>query len=98
MTGLSERDGVIVLPERLDISTAGLVRDIVVTRTGDLVFDAASVTLVTTPGLQVLMAVRDYQIGNGASVRFENVTTGFKASIRILGVTLERLQTQEEPA
>lgn len=93
MTGLMERDGVIVLPDRMDIAAAGILRDTVLGETRDLVLDAAGVSVVTSPALQVLMATRDHQHANDKSVAISNPSSGFVASIRILGVSLSRLET-----
>lgn len=93
MTAPAERDGLMVLPERMDISAAKKLRDAVLAETGDLVLDARAVALVTTPALQVLMAVRDHQAANDRSVIIQAPSLGFTDAIRMLGTTLDRLQT-----
>lgn len=94
MTVLTRRDGATILPERMDIAAARLLRDTVLSDTADLVLDARAVCVVTTPALQVLMAVRDHQQINDRTVAIEAPSTGFIDSIRMLGVSMERLQTR----
>lgn len=98
MTGLTERDGATALPERMDIAAARLLRDAVLARTADHVFDARDVSIVTTPALQVLMAIRDHQLGNDRQISITAPSTGFIQSIRTLGISLDRLQTGGTPA
>ncbi|SDZ46569.1 STAS domain-containing protein [Jannaschia faecimaris] len=98
MTALTESDGVIVLPERVDISAADALRDLVLADTRDLTFDAGTVALVTTPGLQVMMAARDHQKARNKTMRIVAPSTGFCACLQTLGVPIERLQTGEGSA
>lgn len=98
MTELAERDGAIVLPARMDIAAAGVLRDAVLARTRDLVLDASDVTLLTSPALQVLMAARDHQREGNRTIRIVDPSPGFASSIAMLGVPLDRLQTAEPGA
>lgn len=91
-------DGVFILKERLDIAGAEALRAAILAADGDLTVDAGSVHLLTTPGLQVLMAGRDHQAARGHALRVEPVSAGFRACLRTLGVPLERLQTGGTPA
>ncbi len=91
-------DGVFTLKERLDIAGAEALRDAILGADGDLTVDAGSVSLLTTPGLQVLMAGRDHLAAKGHALRIAPVSSGFHACLRTLGVPLERLQTGEAPA
>ncbi|SFI30441.1 STAS domain-containing protein [Jannaschia pohangensis] len=87
-------DAVIVLPKRLEMTTANALRDEVLAIEGDLVLDASGVTVVTTPGVQVLMAIRDHQALRGRHVRVDRPTGDFMSCIAILGAPLSRLQTE----
>lgn len=91
-------DGVFILKERLDIAGAEALRDALLSAKGDVRVDAGSVSLLTTPGLQVLMAGRDHQAARGHALRISPVSAGFLACLRTLGVPLERLQTGGNPA
>jgi len=91
-------DAVIALPKRLEMTTAGALRDEVLEIKGNLVLDASAVSVVTTPGVQVLMAIRDHQALRGHQVRVESPTRDFLSCITILGAPLSRLQTEGVPS
>lgn len=86
-------DGVIVLPERLDIAAAGDLRARVLGGTGDLVLDARAVNLIATPALQVLMAARDHQSARGKALDITHMSDGFRNCLKTLGVPPARLLT-----
>lgn len=98
MNGSAERDGVIVLPDRLDIGAAARLRDAVLAATGDVSLDAGAVSMITTPGLQVVMAARDHLRADGRRLTLRNVSSGFSACAATLGVPLDRLATSEDRA
>ncbi|CTQ50669.1 STAS domain-containing protein [Jannaschia donghaensis] len=96
MTDLSETDGTIVLPERMDIGVAVALRDMVLSKTRDLILDASGVNVVMTSALQVLMAACDHQRSNDKTLAIANASRGFMASLKTLGVPFERLHTAEK--
>ena len=93
MNGSTEQGGLITLPERLDIGAAPRLRDALLAAEGDVELDAHAVTIMTTPGLQVIMAARDHLRDGGRTLRLRNVSPAFEACIATLGVPLARLRT-----
>ena len=87
------RDDTIVLPERMDLATAGRLRAAILAAAGDVVLDAAGVDIMTSPGIQVLMAARNRQRERGRSLRLAAPSAGFSACAATLGVPLARLET-----
>lgn len=85
--------GTIVLPDRVDLGSAGRLRETALAADGDMSIDASGVSVVTSPGFQVLMAARDRQRARGRSLRLLRPSAGFAACAATLGVTLDRLQT-----
>lgn len=98
MSELSQEDGVILLPERMDIIAAGLLRTTILAEACDLVLDASEVAMMTTPAIQVVMAARDHQQEQGNSLRIEAPSPGFTAAAKTLGVPLDRMQTAGDTA
>ena len=93
MTERTRTKGAFVLRERLDIAGAEALRDAILTADGDLTVDAGAVALLTTPGLQVLMAGRDHMAAQGHALQVAPVSQGFRACLRTLGIPLDRIQT-----
>ncbi len=85
------RNGAIALPPRVDIGSAGALRDAILAHEGDIVLDARAVTVVTSPGFQVLMACRDRQARAGCGMRLANATPAFSSCAATLGIRPERL-------
>ena len=81
------------LPGRLDLAAAVALRSDFVDHAGDLILDASDVSLITTPALQLLMALRDRQAARGDELRIASPSDEFLACIRTLGVRLNRIQT-----
>lgn len=98
MTSETRTNGPFILKERLDISGAEALRAVILAADGDLTIDAGAVSIVTTPGLQVLMAGRDHQASKGHALHLRPVSDGFRACLRTLGVPLDRLRTGGESA
>lgn len=93
MSSETRTDGLFILKERLDISGAEALRAVILAADGDLTIDAGAVSIVTTPGLQVLMAGRDHLAAKGHALHLSPVSAGFRACLQTLGVPLDRLRT-----
>ncbi|SEK88500.1 STAS domain-containing protein [Jannaschia helgolandensis] len=96
-TASEGRGETIVLADRLDIVTARDLRTAVLAAACDIVLDASHVSVMTAPAVQVLAAARDHQMAGQHSLRIDRPSAAFMASARILGVSLERMQTAECP-
>lgn len=93
MSGLTERNGTIALPDRFDIGAAPRLRQALLSASGDVSLDASRVTIVTTPALQVLMAARDHLSGQGRALSIDAPSPCFLACIETLGVPMKRIVT-----
>ncbi|CUH40535.1 hypothetical protein JSE7799_03269 [Jannaschia seosinensis] len=83
----------IPLPKRFDMIAAETLRADVTGRTGDIILTADAVSVLTTPALQLLMALRDRQAARGDALYIGTPSDAFLACIRTLGVSLDRLHT-----
>lgn len=83
--------GPFVLPSRLDLTNAGALRDVYLANEGDLTLDASVVEIVSTAGLQVMMAGRDWLVEQGHAVEIDAPSRGFVRCLTELGTTIERL-------
>ena len=95
MRGMTERDGAIVLPGRVDIASARVLRDVILEAEGDVYLDASEVSLLTTPGLQVLMAGHDHLARAGRTMTLRAPSAEMRACARVLGVALDRIEMPE---
>ncbi|WP_220749389.1 STAS domain-containing protein [Jannaschia pagri] len=80
-----------VLPPRVDIASAGDVRTWFLDLTTDARLDASSVEVVTTPGLQVLMAGRDHLNRQSLRLTIDAPSAAFLSCLQALGTPLVRL-------
>ena len=83
-----EGGGPIRLPSRLEIRTVADVNAAIDRRDGKIVLDASSVTLVTSPGAQLLLAaVRD-----GRDVDVTDASPAFSDCLTMLGMDPKTLE------
>ncbi|MEL6587104.1 MAG: STAS domain-containing protein [Pseudomonadota bacterium] len=79
------------LPGRLDLTNAAALRDLFLEADGPLALDASDVEVVTTAGLQVLMAGRDWMADQGFDLRVVGATPPFRSCLKDLGADLTRI-------
>ncbi|WP_371153919.1 STAS domain-containing protein [Jannaschia sp. 2305UL9-9] len=79
------------LPSRLDITTAGALRDWFLACQTDGRLNGALVEVVTTPALQVLMAGRDHLRDAGHALSIDAPSAAFLGCLSTLGTDLSRL-------
>lgn len=94
MVGFFETPTVVALPPRLEMRTVAETAETIRAASGPLTLKADRVELVTSPGVQLLLAT----IRSGREVTIDAPSAAFLDCIALLGVTPERLSSRGETA
>lgn len=86
MQDLTEEDGRIRLPARMDQQAAAKLRDAVLHARGALVLDAGEVSQLSTSAVQVLLAARAHLTESGDGLRIEGPSAAFVSDLATTGV------------
>ena len=85
---------VIALPPRVDLSASIDLRDRLLSGSGDVAIDASAVNILTTPGLQVLLAAKPYLAADSRAMVIDAPSTEFLACLSDFGTDLSAVQTK----
>lgn len=85
---------VITLPARIDLPYSIELRDRVLSSSSDITFDASGVSMLTTPGLQVLLAAKTYLASDSRVLKIDTASPELLSCLKDFGTDLDALQTE----
>jgi anti-anti-sigma regulatory factor len=85
---------VIALPTRVDLPCSIELRERILSSSSDITLDASGVSMLTTPGLQVLMAAKPYLASDKRVLKIDTPSPEFLACLKDFGTELDALQTE----
>lgn len=85
---------VIALPARVDLPASIALRDQLLSSSSDVTCDASAVTMLTTPGLQVLLAAKPHFASESRVFRIETPSAEFLSCLTDFGTDLSAVQTE----
>lgn len=85
---------VIALPTRVDLPYSIELRERILASSSDITFDASGVSMLTTPGLQVMMAAKPFLASEGRVLKIDTPSLEFLACLKDFGTDMDALQTQ----
>lgn len=85
---------VIALPSRVDLGASIALRDQLLSTSSDVTIDAAAVNILSTPGLQVLLAAKAHLAADKRSLKVDTPSPEFIACLTDFGTNIDNLQTE----
>lgn len=85
---------VITLPGRVDLPASVALRDQILSSSNDITIDASGVSMLGTPGLQVLLAARQHIDAAGKHISIDRPSPDFLACIADFGTDVSSLETK----
>ncbi|PVZ47848.1 STAS domain-containing protein [Thalassobacter stenotrophicus] len=85
---------VIALPARVDLSASIDLRDRLLSGSSDVTIDASSVNILTTPGLQVLLAAKPHLAADSRALTIDAPSAEFLSCLTSFGTDLSAIQTE----
>ena len=85
---------VIALPARVDLSASIDLRDRLLSSSSDVTIDASGVNILTTPGLQVLLAAKPHLAADSRVLTIDAPSAEFLTCLADFGTALSAIQTE----
>lgn len=85
---------VITLPGRVDLPASIDLREQILSSSNDITIDASEVTMLSTPGLQVLLAAKQHLGAVGKDILIDRPSPEFLACVADFGTDVSSLESK----